>query len=97
VPTHDETPRFLLRWGRLSPAQQQAFLMAVRLLVDALRTGRANRRLRVKPVKTMPDVFEMTWAPDGRALFRYGEPLPGRDGPHIVWVDIGTHDVFRSR
>jgi len=35
----------------------------------------------------------MTWAPDGRALFRYGDPV--REGePHVVWLRIGTHDIL---
>lgn len=38
-------------------------------------------------------VFELTWAPDGRALFRRGDPVrPGE--PHIVWLRIGTHDIL---
>jgi hypothetical protein len=39
-------------------------------------------------------VWEMTWAPDGRATFAYGpEVLAGQ--LHIVWRRIGTHDIFR--
>ena len=35
----------------------------------------------------------MTWAPDGRATFSYGETV--RDGHvHIVWHRIGTHDIL---
>jgi hypothetical protein len=40
-------------------------------------------------------VFEMTWAPDGRATFQYGESKAGGE-PHVIWRRIGTHDVFRS-
>ena len=35
----------------------------------------------------------MTYAPDGRATFAYGdEVVPGE--PHIIWRRVGTHDVL---
>ena len=49
--------------------------------------------LRVKRVQGTEADFEMTWAPDGRAIFRYGEPVRP-DDPHIIWLRIGTHDIF---
>ena len=61
-----------------------------------LVTGRFRPGLRVKGVRDAPSgVFEMTWAPDGRATFEYGpEQHPGE--PHVIWRRIGTHDVFRQ-
>lgn len=51
--------------------------------------------LRVKRVQGARGVFELTWAPDGRATFEYGrEVQPGE--PHIVWRRIGTHAVLRQ-
>ena len=39
------------------------------------------------------DVWELTFAPDGRATFRYGPQVrPGE--PHIVWLRVGTHAVL---
>ena len=38
-------------------------------------------------------IYELTWAPDGRATFQYGRPVVGTD-PHIVWPRIGTHRVI---
>ena len=36
----------------------------------------------------------MSWAPDGRATFEYGDEV--RTGEqHIIWRRIGTHSVFR--
>jgi hypothetical protein len=35
----------------------------------------------------------MTWAPDGRATFAYG-PSKRADEPHIIWLEVGTHDIF---
>ena len=41
------------------------------------------------------DVWEMTWADDGRATFDYG--LSKRPGdPHIIRRLIGSHDIFRE-
>jgi hypothetical protein len=37
----------------------------------------------------------MTWAPDGRALFSYGESvLAGQ--PHVIWERIGGHEIFEN-
>jgi len=96
MPTFRWLQRFGAEFDHLTPAQQAAFLAAVVLFVEDLRAGRQFRKgLRVKGVKGAPGVFEMTWAPDGRATFRYGEPV--REGePHIVWRRIGTHDIFRQ-
>jgi hypothetical protein len=41
------------------------------------------------------DVWEITFAPDGRATFQYGDEIdPGT--PHIIWRRVGTHDVLRE-
>jgi hypothetical protein len=38
----------------------------------------SRRGLRVKRVQATSGVFEMTWAPDGRATWQYGTPVrPG--------------------
>jgi len=37
----------------------------------------------------------MTWEyHDGRAIFRYGEEVPGKAGPHIIWERIGGHEIL---
>jgi hypothetical protein len=47
----------------------------------------------VKGVTAHPGVFEMTWAPDSRATFSYGnERIPGK--AHVIWRRIGTHAIF---
>jgi len=96
VPTFQWLPRFGADFDRLTPAQQAAFLGAVVLFVEDLESGGQFRKgLRVKGVNGAPGVFEMTWAPDGRATFRYGDAV--REGEaHIVWRRIGTHDIFRQ-
>ena len=47
----------------------------------------------MKRIQGTDDVFEMTWAPDGRATFEYG--TPEGQGAHVIWRRIGRHDVFR--
>ncbi|CAI7980213.1 conserved hypothetical protein [Frankia sp. Hr75.2] len=96
MPTYEAAARFLADYQRLRPEQRGAFRVARRLFVEGLNQGSFHPSLRVKGFKTRPGVFEMSWAPDGRALFSYGPPLHGRPGPHVVWLRIGSHDVFRA-
>ncbi|MXZ30987.1 MAG: hypothetical protein F4236_01875 [Acidimicrobiia bacterium] len=74
---------------------QKAFLRAVSLFVDDLGEGLSPRPgLRVKGVRGYPGVFEIMWAPDGRATFAYGEErIPGH--PHIIWRRVGGHEILR--
>lgn len=73
MPTHDELVQFLCEYAALSPDAQEQFGKAVKKLVNDLRAGAGFRpSLRVKGVQGYPGVFEMTWAGDGRATFRYG-------------------------
>jgi hypothetical protein len=63
--------------------------------VDGLRQrppGFASA-LRVKRVQGAEGVWEMTWAADGRATFRYGEEIVAGE-PHIVWLRIGKHAIL---
>lgn len=95
MPTHDELPQFLREWARLTYQQRTLFLAAIEEFVDDLHAHRRFRpSLRVKPVQGHPGVFEMTWAPNGRATFHYGaEVQPGET--HVVWRRIGDHDIFK--
>jgi hypothetical protein len=96
MPTREVLASFWRDWERLTPQQQRAFRQAVaQFIADLADDGRGFRpRLRVKRVQGHPRVWEMTWAPDGRATFEYGgEVLQGES--HIVWRRIGTHSVFR--
>lgn len=95
MPTHEERPEFLRDFDRLTTEQKAAFLRALRRFVEDLASERGFRAgLRVKPVQASPRVWEMTWAPDGRATFEYGEEVRPGD-PHIIWRRIGTHAIFR--
>lgn len=95
MPTYEADPRFWRDWERLTEVQRSLFLSAVQQMVDDLRSRRRfHPRLRVKGYQGQPGVFEMTWAPDGRALFRYGAS-PRAGDTHIIWLRVGTHDIFQ--
>lgn len=95
MPTFETLPRFTTDLQHLTPAQRRRFR---RVVLDAfvpdLRTGRQFRPgLRIKGVRRAPGVYELTWAPDGRATWSYGgEKFAGL--PHIVWHRIGTHSIL---
>lgn len=93
MPTHDETDEFWRDWRRLNAEQQGQFKAAVREFIDDLPGGRFRASLGVKGFRSTRAVFEMRWAADGRALWMYGSPLEGSE-PHIVWLRIGTHDIY---
>lgn len=92
MPTYERSARFDRDWAALSEADRARFRSAVRKFVADLPRGRLRPGLWVRGVEGAPGVFEMTWAPDGRATFQYGTSK-GK-GPHVIWRRIGTHDVF---
>ena len=94
-PTYAREPAFARDFVKLTD-QQQRFLTAVTAMVADLKAGRGFRPgLRVKGVQGWPGIWEMTWAPDGRATFEYGpERRPGE--PHVIWRRVGTHVIFRQ-
>jgi hypothetical protein len=95
MPTYAWLARFRADFERLTPTQQAAFLVAVQQFVDDLRTGDGFRNgLRVKGIQGASGIFEMTWAPDGRATFEYGAEVTAGQ-PHVVWRRVGTHAVFK--
>lgn len=96
MPTFSSPPQFKRDFGKLSPRDQSRFQSVVReQFVPDLRLGLFRPGLRVKGVQGAPGVFEMTWAPDGRATWQYGEERrPGE--PHVVWRRVGTHKIFNS-
>jgi hypothetical protein len=94
VPTWERTSRFDRDWEQLSKADRARFLRVLRLFVADLRSGRVRAGLRVKRVEGTDTVFEMTWAPDGRATFENGAGGPA--GPHVIWRRVGRHDIQRQ-
>jgi hypothetical protein len=96
MPTYAWLARFRADFERLTPAQQAAFLAAVQQFVEDLQRGRGFRKgLRVKGIQGATGIFEMTWAPDGRATFEYGDEVIEGES-HVVWRRVGSHAVFKT-
>lgn len=94
MPTYERLPRFDKDWADLDPEDKDRFRLAVRKFIDDLTRGEGFRPgLRVKRVQGTEHVWELTWAPDGRATWQYGESLV-EDEVHVIWRRVGTHDVF---
>jgi len=61
--------------------------------MTALPQHFATSMLTWKRASSVLGVYEMPWAPDGRATFEYGESEG--EGAHVIWRRIGSHAVFR--
>ncbi|MBM7790050.1 hypothetical protein JOD67_006730 [Tenggerimyces flavus] len=95
MPTYEISPRFAREHRKLTAEQRVQFASAVGDFIAELGTGQFTPRLRVKRVQGTAGVWEMTWAPDGRATFEFGRgPHPGV--PHVIWRRIGTHEIFSN-
>jgi hypothetical protein len=95
VPTYETTRRFQRDFRALTKEDQKTFREAIQKFVEDLEAGKGFRNsLRVKGVRGAEGIFEMTWAPNGRATFQYGDSVK-RGEPHIIWRRCGTHDVFK--
>lgn len=101
MPTHHESGTFQRDWKRLTKSQQSRLKGAVDRLVADLRDMEAGRRrslrpgLRVKGVRGSPGVFEMTWAPDGRATFSWGDEVVAGQR-HVIWRRCGDHEILKD-
>lgn len=82
-------------YATLSPRARHLFLSALSQFVRYVDTGALPPALRVKRIQGTDRLWEVTWDKDGRAVFEYGEPVPGK-GRHIIWRRIGTHGIFRD-
>ena len=94
MPTYRRLPRFDRDYAALTDEQRRVFKRAVARLLEDLEAGRPPRPgLRVKGLQRAAGIFELTWAPDGRATFQLGEPV--REGEvHVVWRRAGGHAVL---
>lgn len=96
MPTHGWLARFRADFERLTATQQAAFMVAVSQFVEDLRSGRPFRKgLRVKGIQGASNIFELTWADDGRATFEYGDEVIEGES-HVVWRRVGTHSIFKQ-
>ena len=94
TPTFHSASSFLNQYRRLTEAQKKEFKAAVDKLVADLRAGQGFRMsLGVKKYQGQEGVFEMRWAPDGRALFRHGDEVR-RGERHVVWIAVGGHEIY---
>jgi hypothetical protein len=94
MPTYEQEDTFKRDLAHLSAEEKRRFYAAVKKMVHDLKEGQGFRKsLRVKGVQRLPGVFEMTWADDGRALFRYGTS-PKEGDVHIIWMRVGSHDIL---
>ena len=96
MPTYEVEQQFFHEYRGLSPESRLQFRTARKALIEDLKAGRKPRKsLRVKPWKGHPGHWEFTWEyHDGRPLFRYGDEIPGKPGPHIIWERIGGHEIL---
>ena len=94
MPTHARTRQFDRDWRRLRTAERDRYRVAFRKFDDDLTLGRFRPGLRVKGVQGAPGVFEMTFAPDGRATFEYGQSQSA--GPHVIWRRVGSHAILAA-
>lgn len=94
MPTFATTPRFWRDLKALAPEQRARFEKVVREeFVPDVDANQWRSGLRIKRVQSVPKVWEMTWAADGRATWEFGTPI--RDGVrHVIWRRVGTHDIF---
>ncbi|MFC0107937.1 hypothetical protein [Kibdelosporangium aridum] len=94
MPTYERHARFDRDFQKLTHDQRKQFkTVLVEQFIPCLKTREFPPALRIKRVQCTRGVWEMTWAPDGRATFEYGEEkVPGE--PHIIWRRVGTHSIF---
>lgn len=94
MPTYEWLPGFGREYLKLPPEKRALFRRVVAQMVEDMKAGRPFRpELRVHQVHQVPGVWEVTWAPNGRATFEYGpEQEPGEQ--HVVWRHIGGHEIL---
>jgi len=90
MPTYESLAAFQRQWEKLDAGQRAAFRRALAVFIANLKAGEGfSPELRVhKLVNT--EIWSLTWAKDGRALFRYGKQMVSGE-THIVWEAIGPH------
>ncbi len=65
-----------------------AFIAALRVTPPSFPPS-----LRVKRARGTTGVWELTFAPDGRATFAYADEVLAGEA-HVIWRRAGTHDVL---
>jgi hypothetical protein len=96
--------RFDADFRHLTPSERIAFRDAVRAFNAACDEFQHSKgasgwpaSLRVKPMRSVPGVWEMTWSysgPDGRATWEWITSESGE--PTVRWRRVGNHSIFRD-
>jgi hypothetical protein len=92
--THSVTDNFQRDYGALSPTNRERLREALSKFMIDLPTGHFRAELRVRGVNGHPRVLEITWAPNHRATFEFGDEASSGTGPHIVWRRLGDHSIL---
>lgn len=95
MPTFDRLALFRREYRKLTPEQKARFRVAVAKLVAALQQTPPSLPgdPLVHPLAGHRGVYELRFAPDGRATFTFAAPVRGGE-PHVIWRRIGGHDVL---
>ncbi|MCW2942479.1 MAG: hypothetical protein JWN00_5464 [Actinomycetia bacterium] len=90
MPTYESLAAFQREWEKLDAGQRAAFRRALAVFIANLKAGEGfSPELRVHRLVNT-EIWSMTWAKDGRALFRHGKQMVSGE-THIVWEAIGAH------
>jgi hypothetical protein len=97
------TPRWDTDWKSLEPEHKRQFRhvlpdFAAACDACAVAAGAYSwpSALRVKPMRSAPGIWELTWSfasPDGRATFEF---VTDDDGLLVRWRRIGDHGIYRK-
>lgn len=94
MPTYETTSRFAKDFAKLAADDKDRFEKVVKeRFVRDLALGKFRAGLRVKAVQGADGILEMTWAPNGRATFQYGDEQVAGEA-RVIWRRVGTHDIF---
>lgn len=95
MPTFERLARFDREFRRLPRELKRAFLAMLPLFVAALKEKPSAfpPAPRVHRVQGASGIWEITFAPDGRATFQYREQVLAGE-PHVIWRRIGHHGVL---
>ena len=90
MPTYESLAAFQRQWEKLDANQRAAFRRALAVFIANLTSGEGfSPELRGHKLANTV-IWSLTWAKDGRALFRFGKQVASGE-THIVWAAIGTH------
>jgi hypothetical protein len=93
MPKYDRLQQFMREWRKLTSAQQQQFEAAWRAIAVALSLTKALPPPPLVQKMSGQEIYEVRWAPDGRATFHIEHDANGEQ--IIVWRRIGDHSILK--